>query len=83
MLEAVVFVGEFLQVLTGGLFTAAVHRVVGFHSSLSNLTASEDENVPTEIIRVSCPYIIRGSNKAVIDFNGSKYSHSYIAMDGK
>mmetsp|Transcript_27159 Transcript_27159/g.37426 ORF Transcript_27159/g.37426 Transcript_27159/m.37426 type:complete len:363 (+) Transcript_27159:205-1293(+) len=74
--EAVVFVGEFLQVLTGGVFTAAVHRVVGDRSFPSS-SSSFNDKAGDECIRVSCPYIIRGFNKAIIDFKGAKYSHPF------
>ena len=48
----VVFSGEFLQILTGHRFTAAVHRV----------RTPED----LSLARISCPFIIRGRDKAVV-----------------
>ncbi len=60
--HVVVFVGEYLQVLTKGRYEAAAHRVC------------EPE---TTKIRFSCPYIMRGRNKAVIDIHSNQtYNHT-------
>ena len=84
-INAVVFVGEFLQVLTGGLFSAAVHRVacepryVCAKGSAGTGGEGGDDGSSVEMdgARISCPMIIRGRNAAVIDFNGSQYSHPF------
>ena len=93
---AIVFVGEFLQVLTKNRFRAAVHRVKNFNADIARAcTNSNAENAPspsscvespnlTETLfptgnlstRISCPFIIRGRNSAIIDLhNTDRYSH--------
>jgi len=60
--QIIVFVGEYLQVLTKGKFEAAAHRVC------------EPETAKP---RCSCPYIMRGRNKAVIDIHSNQaYIHT-------
>ena len=88
-INAVVFVGEFLQVLTGGLFSAAVHRVAcepryvcakgsaGTGGEQRGEGGDDSSSVEMDGARISCPMIIRGRNAAVIDFNGSQYSHPF------
>lgn len=54
----VVMVGEMLQLLTGGIFRAAVHRV----------------RSPTDgRCRVSCPLLVRGHGKAVVEDAGEAF----------
>ncbi len=61
--QVVVFVGEYLQVLTKGRFEAAAHRVC-------------EPEIKTKV-RYSCPYIMRGRNKAVIDIHSNRaYNHT-------
>lgn len=60
--QIVVFVGEYLQVLTKGRYEAAAHRVC------------DSETTKT---RFSCPYIMRGRSKAVIDIHSNQmYNHA-------
>ena len=66
-LEAVVFVGEYLQVLTGGFFKAAIHRVMA--GGRTDMSDNKD--------RISCPLLLRGRNSARIEFNSDKYSHPF------
>lgn len=65
-LSTVVFVGEFLQVLTRAHFKALIHRVRA-PSAIASASSST---------RHSCPLIIRGRNAALIDLaNTVKYVH--------
>jgi hypothetical protein len=63
----IVFVGEFLQVLTKNRFSAAVHRVKDSGYVTSELTGAQ--------VRYSCPFLIRGRHSAIIDMKSSKYVH--------
>ena len=64
-LSTVVFVGEFLQVLTRAHFKALIHRV-----------RAPSAGASTSSTRHSCPLIIRGRNLALIDLaNTVKYVH--------
>lgn len=57
---AVVFIGEFLQVLSKGYYYATTHRV----------------RSPASGSRISCPFIVRGRNRAVINLRDiQKYKH--------
>jgi hypothetical protein len=80
------FVGEFLQVLSKHRFKAAVHRVrnFGVPSSLLHVVSSEDaavkdagtSNSQHRNQRISCPYLIRGRHGAVFDIhNTDRYTH--------
>lgn len=60
--KAIVFVGEFLQLLTKSRFKAAVHRVVYNHNHMA-------------MDRVSCPFLIRGRHEMVINIHDSRYNH--------
>lgn len=79
-LEAIVFVGEFLQVLTGGLFSAAVHRVTRV-PVLSLPSSPPTSSSSSSSSRVSCPFIVRGVNKAVLQFHSSSYTHPFLVRD--
>ena len=69
---AIVFVGEFLQVLTKTRFRAAVHRVRNFSAEGPPHTPVKDAHRT----RISCPFIVRGRNSAVIDLhNLERYAH--------
>ncbi len=93
---AIVFVGEFLQVLTKNRFRAAVHRVKNFSAdripaihtnisqsvpssssaSLSGLSEATGVLTRDASTRISCPFIIRGRNSALIDLhNTDRYCH--------
>ena len=88
---AVVFVGEFLQVLSKHRFKAAVHRVRNFqHTTTTSTAATSTTILPTTTTeythlsttkqeyntRISCPYLIRGRHGAIIDLhNTEKYQH--------
>jgi isopenicillin N synthase-like dioxygenase len=84
------FVGEFLQVLSKHRFKAAVHRVrnFGVPSSLSPSSADASTADPaangadtshtdeSRNQRISCPYLIRGRHGAIFDIhNADKYTH--------
>ena len=79
--HAVVFVGEFLQVLSKHKFKAAVHRVRNFGVTNYGRDSvdSDGHNNHSDAIsisRVSCPYLIRGRHGAVIDLhNTTRYHH--------
>lgn len=74
--HVLVFVGEFLQVLTKNRFKATVHRVVEFPSSSSNCTNGDTSTGEVASKhRISCPYLIRGLNDAVINMHDEKYHH--------
>jgi len=71
-LNVVVFVGEFLQVLTKTHFRALVHRV-----RAPSIKGSGSGSVS----RVSCPFIIRGKLSALVDVgNTTKYAHGPEAV---
>eukprot|EP01034_Spumella_vulgaris_P021846 gene21846-27917_t len=78
--RVVVFVGEFLQVLTKNRFKACVHRVVNNPVQSPTSIAATDQSVIISTPpppRTSCPYLVRGLNSAVIDFhNADRYTHS-------
>lgn len=75
-----VFVGEFLQVLSGHAYMAVVHRVLapGPVEPKAEVVVSSDGTGEREgegsqyrpRSRVSCPMIVRGKNKAVVGLRG-------------
>lgn len=78
--RVLVFVGEFLQVLTKNRFKATVHRVVEFPFSFGGNTNSSSESSISTRYRLSCPYLIRGLNDAVINMHDIKYIHQQDAL---
>ena len=71
---AIVFIGEFLQVLSRNYYRATVHRVKGQQSGGSAVVGS--------MPRFSCPFIIRGRNDAVINLRDeSLYAHSHPSFN--
>lgn len=53
-----IFVGDVMQLLTGGFYTACVHRVRTYHRHpQKNLSMTP---------RISCPFIVRGRHKSKI-----------------
>lgn len=71
--HVVVFVGEFMQVLSNHSYMAVVHRVVAPDSSSMQADGDLDggkrqQDQDRQRSRVSCPMIVRGKNKAVVHF---------------
>lgn len=85
--HVIVFIGEFMQVFSKDRYEAAAHRVVNtsttspmtattvFSSTCNDASFSVDVTRCSSSIRVSCPYIVRGRNKAVINIKGTQYKH--------
>lgn len=84
------FVGEFLQVLSKHRFKAAVHRVrnfgcsayidatanVGVGAVVDGMDCAAQKQRASSNVRISCPYLIRGRHGAVIDLhNSERYQH--------
>ena len=76
-----IFIGEFLQILTNHSYKAVVHRVLAPTSrpteTLDTLskTLEVGQMYPTiPNCRISCPLIVRGRNKVVINSNKYKYN---------
>ena len=75
--KVIIFVGEFLQVISKHRYKAAVHRVrnLGDVGPFSPHVDHETRGV-IPITRISCPYLIRGRHGAVFDIhNAEKYNH--------
>lgn len=88
----VVFVGELAQIFSKHVFTAAVHRVrssypahvpapplymspSSFEVGSCTLSTSTCQNI-TQTSRISCPFIVRGRNKAIVSITTNpSYNH--------
>ena len=68
-LDVIVFVGEFMQVLTKSAFKAAVHRVLRPDSNSSD--------------RYSFPFLLRGKHEAVLNTTQSAVQHPYVCSGGR
>ena len=85
---AVVLVGECLQVLTGGHFRAAPHKVVAglpshvHHSNSISSSSGTSSGSRSCGGRVSCPFIVRGRPDAVVGLRDPHRGYHHTCAPG-
>ena len=78
---AVVFIGDFLQVISGVKYRATPHRVRCVRSVRDNsVFGNKIQNADPSPYRVSCPFLVRGRHDAIIDIRNEKYHHQNVSL---